>query len=51
MAQAGLRAGPWQQINVTETARGAVRGLHGEAMAKLVAIAAGSATGAYVNPS
>ena len=49
MAQAGLHAGPWQQINITETARGAVRGLHGEAMTKLVAIAAGSATGAYVD--
>src|SRR6185437_13974940 len=49
MAQAGLHAGPWQQINVTETVRGAVRGLHGEAMTKLVAIAAGSAYGAYVD--
>ena len=49
MAQAGLHSGPWQQINVTETVRGAVRGLHGEAMTKLVAIAAGSAFGAYVD--
>jgi len=49
MAQAGLAAGPFLQINVTETVRGAVRGLHGEAMTKLVAIAAGSAFGAYVD--
>jgi dTDP-4-dehydrorhamnose 3,5-epimerase len=41
--------GPWQQINVTESKRGAVRGLHGEAMLKLVAIAHGEAFGAYVD--
>src|SRR5437867_1039631 len=28
--------GPWQQLNVTESGHGAVRGLHGEAMTKLV---------------
>lgn len=44
---AGL--GPWQQINVTETARGAVRGMHGEAMTKLVCCVAGEAFGAYVD--
>ncbi len=49
MAQAGLHPGPWLQINVTETVHGAVRGLHGESMTKLVAIAAGSALGAYVD--
>jgi len=49
MAQAGLHAGPWRQINVTQTNRGAIRGLHGEAMTKLVAIVAGSAFGAYVD--
>jgi dTDP-4-dehydrorhamnose 3,5-epimerase len=49
MTEAGLPAGPWLQVNVTETVRGAVRGLHGEAMTKLVAIAAGSAFGAYVD--
>ncbi len=49
MFEAGLHAGPWQQINVTETIRGAVRGLHGESMTKLVAIVAGSAFGAYVD--
>ena len=40
---------PWQQINLTRTKRGAVRGLHGEAMAKLVTVAYGSAFGAYVD--
>jgi dTDP-4-dehydrorhamnose 3,5-epimerase len=49
MAEAGLHSGPWQQVNVTETNHGAVRGLHGEAITKLVAIAAGSAFGAYVD--
>ena len=47
---AGLPSlGPWLQINVTETQKGALRGLHGEAMYKLVAIAAGQAFGAYVD--
>lgn len=39
----------WSQINLTWTRRGAVRGLHGEAMAKLVGVAAGSALGAYLD--
>lgn len=48
--EAGLPdLGPWQQINLTETRAGALRGLHGEAMHKLVAIAAGEAFGAYVD--
>jgi dTDP-4-dehydrorhamnose 3,5-epimerase len=47
---AGLPSlGPWVQINLTETRKGAVRGLHGETMHKLVAIAAGRAFGAYVD--
>lgn len=47
---AGLPSlGPWLQINVTETKQGALRGLHGESMYKLVAIAAGRAFGAYVD--
>lgn len=47
---AGLSSlGPWVQVNVTETVRGAVRGLHGEAMTKLVAVAAGEAFGVYVD--
>ena len=47
---AGLPSlGQWLQINVTESKRGAIRGLHGESMHKLVAIAAGEAFGAYVD--
>ncbi len=41
--------GGWQQINVTESKHGAVRGLHGEAMTKLVAIVSGTAFGAYLD--
>ena len=49
-AEAGLPSlGPWQQLNVTETKRGALRGLHGEDMFKLVAVASGEAFGAYVD--
>jgi dTDP-4-dehydrorhamnose 3,5-epimerase len=48
--EAGLPSlGPWLQINITETVRGAVRGLHGENMYKLVAVVAGEAFGAYVD--
>jgi dTDP-4-dehydrorhamnose 3,5-epimerase len=48
--EAGLPSlGPWVQVNVTETRRGAIRGLHGEDMAKLVAVVAGEAHGAYVD--
>ena len=47
---AGLPSlGPWVQVNVTETRRGAIRGMHGEQMHKLVAVAAGEAFGAYVD--
>ena len=49
-AEHGLPSlGSWQQMNVTESTRGALRGLHGEAMFKLVAVAAGEAFGAYVD--
>jgi dTDP-4-dehydrorhamnose 3,5-epimerase len=49
-AEHGLPSlGPWQQTNVTESRRGALRGLHGEDMFKLVAVAAGEAFGAYVD--
>jgi dTDP-4-dehydrorhamnose 3,5-epimerase len=41
--------GPWQQMNVTQSRYGAVRGLHGEAMTKLVAVAYGEAFGTYVD--
>ena len=39
----------WRQINLTRTKKGAVRGLHGEAMNKLVTVAYGSVYGAYVD--
>ena len=41
--------GPFVQVNITESRRGAVRGLHGEAMNKVVAVADGEAFGAYVD--
>jgi len=41
--------GRWEQINLTATRQGAVRGLHGEAMNKLVTVACGEAFGAYVD--
>jgi dTDP-4-dehydrorhamnose 3,5-epimerase len=46
---AGLQLGPWLQVNVTETKHGGLRGLHAEAMNKLVAVASGSAFGAYID--
>ena len=39
----------WKQINLTRTKKGAVRGLHGEAMSKLVTVAYGSVFGVYVD--
>jgi dTDP-4-dehydrorhamnose 3,5-epimerase len=49
-AEAGVpSAGPWLQVNATETSQGAIRGLHGEAMTKLVAVVHGEAFGAYVD--
>jgi dTDP-4-dehydrorhamnose 3,5-epimerase len=41
--------GAFLQVNLTETLRGAVRGMHAEDMVKLVSVAAGSAFGAYVD--
>jgi dTDP-4-dehydrorhamnose 3,5-epimerase len=41
--------GPWLQVNVTETRRGALRGMHAEDMHKLVAVVAGEAFAAYVD--
>lgn len=49
IAEAGLHAGPWQQLNLTETSQGAVRGLHGEAMTKLVSVVEGAVLGVYVD--
>ncbi|ARD98499.1 MULTISPECIES: dTDP-4-dehydrorhamnose 3,5-epimerase family protein [Lactococcus] len=39
----------WRQVNLTRTKRGAVRGLHGEAMSKLITVAHGAAFGVYVD--
>lgn len=39
----------WEQINVTRTHRGAIRGLHGEAMVKLIACISGEAFGVYLD--
>jgi dTDP-4-dehydrorhamnose 3,5-epimerase len=39
----------WAQVNLTSTKYGAVRGLHGEAMTKLVTVAYGAAFGVYVD--
>jgi dTDP-4-dehydrorhamnose 3,5-epimerase len=39
----------WQQINLTYTHQGALRGLHGEAMTKLVGVASGEAFGVYLD--
>jgi dTDP-4-dehydrorhamnose 3,5-epimerase len=39
----------WAQLNLTYTKRGAIRGLHGEATAKLIGIAGGTAFGAWVD--
>lgn len=41
--------GPWVQVNVTYTRQGAIRGMHGEAMTKLVSVVAGEAFGAWVD--
>ena len=49
-AEAGLPSlGPWVQVNITETRQGALRGLHGEEMLKLVAVVEGEAFGAYLD--
>jgi dTDP-4-dehydrorhamnose 3,5-epimerase len=41
--------GQWQQVNLTSSVPGAVRGLHGEPMTKLIGVAAGAALGAYLD--
>lgn len=46
---AGVSLAPFQQVNVTESARGVIRGMHAEAMTKLLTIAAGEALGAFVD--
>jgi dTDP-4-dehydrorhamnose 3,5-epimerase len=48
--EAGLPdLGPFLQMNLTETRKGGVRGMHAEDMVKVVTVAAGSAHGAYVD--
>jgi dTDP-4-dehydrorhamnose 3,5-epimerase len=50
LVEAGLTGpGPWAQVNITETRQGAVRGLHGELMHKLVSVAWGEAFGAWLD--
>lgn len=46
---AGIPLPAFQQVNVTETNPGAIRGMHGESMVKLIAIAHGTAWGAWVD--
>jgi dTDP-4-dehydrorhamnose 3,5-epimerase len=46
---AGAELPAWQQINVTESRYGAIRGMHGESMIKLVSCVAGHAYGAYLD--
>lgn len=46
---AELGIGRFAQVNLTFTGRGAIRGLHGEQMTKVVTVAAGEAFGAYVD--
>jgi dTDP-4-dehydrorhamnose 3,5-epimerase len=46
---AGIPLAPFRQINVTESRRGAVRGMHAEDMTKLTSVAFGEAFGAYVD--
>ena len=41
--------GSFPQVNATETKQGGLRGLHAEAITKLVAVVAGEAFGAYVD--
>lgn len=50
IVDAGLpKLGPWVQVNATATQHGAIRGIHAEAMNKLVAVVEGAALGAYVD--
>jgi|FLOH01.1.fsa_nt_gi dTDP-4-dehydrorhamnose 3,5-epimerase len=46
---AGINLAPFRQINVTESGRGCVRGMHAEHMTKLLTLAAGEALGVYVD--
>lgn len=48
-ADAGASAPSWQQINLTHTVVGGLRGLHGEQAVKLIGVARGTAHGAYLD--
>ena len=49
-AELGVRVPErWAQLNLTYTRHGGIRGLHGEATDKLVGIAGGTATGAWLD--
>lgn len=41
--------GMWRQMNLTATVRGAVRGLHGESITKLVGVVSGEAFGVWLD--
>lgn len=47
--ETGIGSAGWQQVNLTWTQRGALRGLHGEATDKLVGVAYGEAFGVYLD--
>jgi dTDP-4-dehydrorhamnose 3,5-epimerase len=47
--EAGVDLAPFRQINVTMSRRGVVRGMHAEAMTKLLTVVAGEALGAYAD--
>ncbi|NNE11737.1 MAG: dTDP-4-dehydrorhamnose 3,5-epimerase family protein [Ilumatobacter sp.] len=47
--QAGIELAPFAQVNLTESRRGALRGLHAEAITKLTAVAWGEAVGGYAD--
>jgi dTDP-4-dehydrorhamnose 3,5-epimerase len=46
---AGIELDVFRQINLTESHRGVIRGMHAEEMTKLLTVASGRAFGAYVD--
>ncbi|HWL45695.1 MAG TPA: dTDP-4-dehydrorhamnose 3,5-epimerase [Ilumatobacter sp.] len=47
--EAGIDIGAFQQINLTRTTQGAIRGMHAEDMDKLLTVATGRALGVYLD--
>ncbi|MEO1055985.1 MAG: dTDP-4-dehydrorhamnose 3,5-epimerase [Actinomycetota bacterium] len=45
----GIELAPFAQVNITESRRGAVRGMHAEQMTKLVTVSIGEALAAFVD--